>query len=82
MRDAAADAAIQRVLADGLFRSLRKGWLWHQNQVGDLAALDEYAKTSSRYDGYIRGERAKLLPFRKGPLSLRRSIRYEVLERI
>ena len=82
MRDAAADAAIERVLADGLFRSLKKGWLWHQNRVGDLRALDEYAKTSSRYDGYVRGERPKLLPFRSGPLSLRRSIRYEVLERI
>lgn len=82
MRDAAADAAIECVLADGLFRSLKRGWIWHQNQVGDLAALDEYAKTSSRYDGYIRGERPKLLPFKNGPLSLRRSIRYEVLQRL
>jgi hypothetical protein len=82
MRDAAADDAIERVKAAGLFRSVRRGRVWHENLVGDLQALDGYAKTSSRYEGYVRGERSKLLPFRNGPLSLRRSIRYEVLERI
>lgn len=82
MRDAAADSAIERVLADGLFRSLKKGWIWHQNQVGDLRALDEYARTSSRYDGYVRGERRTLLPFKNGPLSLRRAIHYEILQKL
>lgn len=81
MRDAASDAAVQRVVAEGLFRSRRRGWIWHQNQVGDLRALDEYARNSSRYDGYVR-ERSKLLPFKDGPLSLRRSIHYEVLEKL
>jgi hypothetical protein len=82
MRDAAADDAIERVTTAGLFRSVRRGWVWHQNQVGDLRALDEYAKTSSRYDGYLPGERPKLLPFKNGPLSLRRSIHFEVLQRL
>lgn len=82
MRDAASDAAVERVKTDGLFRSRKRGWIWHQNQVGDLGALDEYAKTSSRYEGYVRGERSKLLPFKDGPLSLRRSIHYEILEKI
>lgn len=82
MRDAAADDAIEHVKTAGLFRSVRTGRVWYENQVGDLRALDEYAKTSSRYEGYLRGERSKLLPFKKGPLSLRRAIRYEVLARI
>lgn len=82
MRDDSSDRAIERVKADGLFRSLRNGWIWHENVVGDLRALDDYAETSSRYVGYRRGERPKLLAFKEGPLSLRRSIRYEVLERL
>ncbi len=82
MRDTASDQAVERVKEAGLFRSLRRGNVWHQNVVGDLRALDEYARTSSRYDGYRRGERPKLLPFKSGPLSLRRSIHYEVLERV
>jgi hypothetical protein len=82
MRDEASDKAVERVIADGLFRSLKRGWIWHENQVGDLRALDEYAKTSSRYDGYLRGERPRLLPFKNGPLSLRRSIHFEILERL
>lgn len=81
-RDAASDQAVERVKAMGLFRSVRSGWVWHENQVGDLRALDEYATTSSRYDGYRLGERRKLLPFKDGPLSLRRAIRYQALERI
>jgi hypothetical protein len=81
-RDAASDDAIARVKAAGLFRSLERGHVWHENVLGDLRALDEYARTSSRYDGYRRGERAKLLPFRAGPLLLRRAIKFEVLERL
>jgi|SRR3990172_3212551 len=81
-RDAAADEAIERVKAAGIFRSLERGVIWHENTLGDLRALDEYAAGSSRYEGYVRGERAKLLPFRKGPLSLRRAIKFEVLERL
>lgn len=81
-RDAAADEAIERVKAAGLFRSVRSGWIWYESRVGDLGSLDEYARESSRYDGYRRAERAKLLPFKDGPLSLRRGIRYEVLARI
>jgi len=81
-RDGASDEAVARVKADGLFRSLERGVIWHENTLGDLRALDEYAAGSSRYEGYVRGERAKLLPFRKGPLSLRRAIKFEVLERL
>ncbi|MGH2377614.1 MAG: hypothetical protein ACRDGT_03995 [Candidatus Limnocylindria bacterium] len=81
-RDAASDAAIARVKAAGLFRSIETGWIWYQNVVGDLRALDEYAEASSRYEGYRRGERAKLVPFRSGPFTLRRGIRFEVLQRL
>lgn len=81
-RDAASDTAVAAVKAAGLFRSLESGRVWHVNTIGDLAALDEYARNTCRYEGYARGTRARLLPYRKGPLVLRRAIKFEVLERL
>ncbi len=81
-RDAMADRAIATVKAAGLFRHLEAGWVWHENTAGDLAALDADLSNSARYEGYARGERAKLVPYRKGPLTMRRAIKFEVLVRL
>lgn len=81
-RDASSDRAVAAVKEAGLFRALESGRVWHVNTVGDLAALDDYARNSCRYEGYVRGDRAHLLPYRKGPLVLRRAIKFEVLERL
>lgn len=81
-RDEMSDRAIAAAKEAGLFRHVESGWVWHQNLVGDLRMLDEYAEGSARYEGYVRGERQKLLPFKDGPLFLRRAIRFEVLERL
>lgn len=81
-RDAMADRAVAAVKAEGLFRHVEDGVVWHENVMGTLHELDAYARDSARYDGYVRGERPKLLPYRRGPLVMRRAVRFEVLERL
>lgn len=82
-RDARADSAVARVVARGLFsRTGERGVVWHDARFGDLAELDEYLRDSARYCGYERGTRAALLRFRAGPLTMRRAIKFEVLERL
>ena len=80
-RDARSDAAIARVVADGLYRHITSGRVWHDVRMGDLAALDRYTEENARYAGYERGTRRALIPFRRGPLTMRRAIKFEVLER-
>lgn len=81
LRDAAADRAVSVAKDEGLFGSLERGHLWHLATIGDLAALDEYARNSARYEGYRRGDRPGLVRFGKGPFVLKRAIKFEVLER-
>lgn len=81
-RDREADAAVERIVQLGLFRRVERGRIWHVNTMGDLAALDGYVRDSCRFDHYERGGRARLIPFRDGPLILRRAIKLEVLERL
>ncbi len=81
-RDRRADEAVARVVARGLFRRTgERGAVWHTTRFADLAELDEYLSDSARYAEYERGTRRALLPFRRGPLTMRRAIRFEVLER-
>lgn len=81
-RDAMADRAVATVKEAGLFRHLEGGRVWHDTVMGDLTDLDEYARESARYDGYVRGERRKLLPYRRDRLVMRRAVKFEVLERL
>lgn len=81
-RDAASDSAVDRVVRDGLFRRRGSGHLWHLSRFADLAELDAYLSDSARYSGYERGTRRALTPFRRGPLDLRRAIKFEVLQRV
>lgn len=81
-RDAQADRAIESVTRDGLFRSLELGWIWHRSTVGDLRALDDYVRNSSRYGGYERGGRARIAKHPTASFVLRRAIKFEVLERL
>lgn len=82
LRDDRADRSVERVVRAGLFRVVSSGHLWHSTRFADLADLDAYLKDSARYCGYEDGARRKLLPFRRGPLDLRRAIGFDVLERI
>ena len=82
MRDARSDEAIERVVKEGLFRRIDEGRVWHHTRMGDLADLDAYVHEQARYDGYERGTRRALLPFRRGPLTMRRAIKFTVLARL
>src|SRR5215470_10419814 len=74
MRDAKADASIDRVVASGLFRRTgERGILWHEVTFVDLAELDEYLSDSGRYSRYTPGTRRALMPFRRGPLRMKRA---------
>jgi hypothetical protein len=79
--DAAADAAVAKVVAAGLFRPIRSGGLWYRVTFRDLAELDEYVRTSSRYGGYLNNYRAPLVPFRNEPLVMRRAMQFTVFAR-
>lgn len=82
LRDGRADRSVERVLREGLFRVVSSGHLWHSTRFADLADLDAYLADSARYCDYEDGTRRKLLPFRRGPLDLRRAIGFDVLERL
>jgi hypothetical protein len=82
-RDAASDAAVERVVARGLFkRTGERGVIWHNATFFDLAELDDYLDDTARYSRYAPGTRSALLPFRRGPIRMRRAIKYEILERV
>jgi len=82
-RDERADAAVERVVASGLFRRTgERGVVWHGATFGDLAELDEYLDDSARYARYDRGTRSALLPFRRDPIAMRRAIKFDVLQRL
>ena len=82
-RDAGSDAAIARVVDLGLFRRTgERGVLWHGATFHDLAEIDEYLDDTARYARYARGTRRALVPFRSGPIRMRRAIKFEVLERL
>lgn len=80
--DRQADVAIESVVAGGLFRRLRRGLVWYGSRFSDLAELERSIKDSSRYCDYEPGTRRSLIPFRRGPLTMRRAVKFEVLERL
>lgn len=81
-RDRRADLAVARAVALGLFRRGERGVVWHSSSFADLDELDAYLDDSSRYAEYVPATRRALLPFRRGPISFRRGIKFEVLERL
>jgi hypothetical protein len=82
-RDRRADRAVERVIEIGLFRRTgERGLVWHTTRFADLAELDEYVNDSARYAAYDRGTRRALLPFAKGPITWRRPVKFEVLQRL
>lgn len=81
-RDRRSDLAVERVVARGLFRRTGDaGVVWHTSRFADLEELDGYLSDSARYEDYEGATRRALLPFRRGPITMRRAIRFEILER-
>jgi len=77
--DAAADAAVEKVVAADHYREVAAGRLWYQARFADLAELDDYVSPSARFGGLSPGTRERLR--RRQAVVVRRAIQYRILER-
>jgi hypothetical protein len=77
--DQLSDNAIRDVLRRKLFRSRRRGRLWHAIPFEDVAELNDYLKDHLRFSKRVRwlAPRAR----RTTPLFVERAIRFEILEK-
>ncbi len=80
--DREADAAVECVIARGLYRPLRRGLVWYGSRFADLAELEKSFEDTARYCNYEDGVRRLLLPYRRGPLTIRRAMKYQILARL
>jgi hypothetical protein len=78
--DQRSDRAVREVLRRKLFRSRRRGRLWHAIPFEDSAELSEYLRDhlrfSKRVDWSVPAAR------RTTPLFVERAVRFEILEKI
>jgi hypothetical protein len=77
--DRRSDRAVGVVLRRRLFRSLRRGRLWHAIPFEDVGELQDYLDDHLRFSHRVvwRVPRSR----RAGPLFVERAVRFEVLER-
>jgi|SRR5579872_3445535 len=82
--DLAADAAIERAVHDGLFRSKRRGRFWHRVPFDDLADLRRYLWEHQRFVRRAKWvvDLATLKRHAADAYVIRRAVRYEVFERL
>ena len=79
--DRLSDKAIANVLGRKLFRSRRRGQLWHAIPFEDSAELNDYLSDHLRFSKRVRW----LVPAarrRTTPLFVERAVRFEILEKI
>lgn len=79
MDDRLSDSAIREVLRRKLFRSRRRGRLWHAIPFEDAAELNDYLRDHLRFSKRVRW----LAPpaRRRTPLFVERAVRFEILEK-
>ena len=77
--DQLSDKAVRDVLRRELFRSRRRGRLWHAIPFEDSAELNDYLTDHLRFSRRVRW----LAPAtrRATPLFVERAVRFEILER-
>src|SRR5256885_4901068 len=77
--DQLSDKAIREVLGRELFRSRRRGRLWHAIPFEDAAELNDYLRDHLRFSKRVRW----LAPAarRKTPFFVERAVRFEILEK-
>jgi hypothetical protein len=80
--DRHADAAVESVLESGLYRRLRIGRIWYGSRFTDLAELERSITLSVNYCRLRPGARRSLAASRPGPLTMRRAVKFAVMERI
>jgi hypothetical protein len=78
--DRLSDRAIREVLRRKLFRSRRRGLLWHAIPFEDAAELNDYLRDHLRFSKRVRW----LAPAtrRRTPLFVERAVRFEILEKL
>jgi hypothetical protein len=81
--DLAADAAIERVVHDALFKSMRRGRFWHRVPFDNLAALRRYLWEHQRFVRRAKWlvDQPTLKRLANDRFVIRRGVRYEVFER-
>jgi hypothetical protein len=79
MDDQLSDKAIREVLRQKLFRSRRRGRLWHAIPFEDAAELNDYLRDHLRFSKRVRW----LTPDARhvAPLYVERAVRFELLEK-
>jgi hypothetical protein len=77
--DQMSDNAIREVLGRKLFRSRRRGRLWHAIPFEDAAELSDYLRDHLRFSKRVRW----LIPNARkiAPLYVERAVRFEILEK-
>src|SRR6267143_6712822 len=77
--DRLSDKAIANVLGRKLFRSRRRGRLWHAIPFEDSAELNDYLTDHLRFSKRVQW----LVPAarRRTPLFVERAVRFEILEK-
>jgi hypothetical protein len=84
VNDRVSDRAVARVMRDGLFRRRRRGRFWHRVPFDDLAGLVQYLREHLRFVHRARWsvDAASRRRMRDDRFTIRRAVRYEVLDRI
>src|SRR5437879_13309152 len=77
--DAMSDRAVRNVLRHELFRSRRRGRLWHAIPFEDAGELNDYLTDHLRFSKRVQW----LVPAarRRMPLFIERAVRFEILEK-
>lgn len=77
--DRLSDRAVSEILRQKVFRSRRRGRLWHTIPFEDSASLNDYLKEHLRFSPRVRW--AVPATRRTEPLYIERAIRFEILEK-
>lgn len=77
--DTMSDRAIRDVLRRRLFRSRRRGRLWHAIPFEDSAELNDYLRDHLRFSRSVRWVAPAAR--RTTPLFVERAVRFEILEK-
>lgn len=78
--DQLSDRAIRESLRRRLFRSRRRGRLWHTIPFADSARLNDYLREHLRFSSRVRW--TVLAARGTAPLFIERAVRFEILERV
>jgi len=78
--DVLSDRAIRKVLRRKLFRSRRRGRLWHAIPFEDVSELNDYLSDHLRFSRRV--EWRVPVARRTTPLFVERAVRFEILEKL